>query len=342
MEPARFNPNHWYVGARSEDLPDGKPLARTLLDRRIAIYRADSGSVRAVEDRCPHKFASLSRGRVVGNEIECPYHGWRIEPDRGSVTVVPCASPNEKLPFCTVKTYPAIEQDGWIWLWMNPDAPPNGTPPRFPRDPDHRWFELHNVMEASADLILENGVDCSHTGILHEGLFRSAPSAVVRAEIRQNPEGVVIETFGETNPHRRDVKSWLTGGAAVSHTDTFFAPNVIVIDYRFESSRFVTILVCTPETTGRTRVYTRIGTRFRWFDRLLGWFVRRVTEKVVAQDKVILEDQERNIRREGHRDFRTVTADLPSVQIITAYRQFHEGVPLWGGEPRTRSIEYKL
>ncbi|MEF2966796.1 nitrite reductase small subunit NirD [Paenibacillus sp. M1] len=67
----------------------------TIGDKEIAIFRLSDGSVRAIENRCPHKNGRLSEGMVCGSNVHCPLHDWRIdlrtglvqEPDHGAVTV---------------------------------------------------------------------------------------------------------------------------------------------------------------------------------------------------------------------------------------------------------------
>ncbi len=66
-------------------------------DLEIAVFRLSDGTVRAVENRCPHKGGSLSEGMVCGSHIHCPLHDWKIdlrsgrveEPDDGCITTFP-------------------------------------------------------------------------------------------------------------------------------------------------------------------------------------------------------------------------------------------------------------
>src|SRR5439155_5061812 len=102
--------------------------------------------------------------------FQCRYHGWRFDRS-GAVADVPCHAPTEKLPACAVRAFAAVQRDGWIWVTLDADRAP-AEPPSYPQDDAYGWFELQNVIHAPVDLILENGLDCSHTGFAHEGLFR--------------------------------------------------------------------------------------------------------------------------------------------------------------------------
>lgn len=110
-----INPNHWYVVARSTEVKD-KPLSVTLWHQAIVLYRDRAGQVRALEDRCPHRQVKLSHGKIIDNELECAYHGWRFNKN-GQCTAIPYLTSNQKLPNCQIRSYPVQELDGFIWLF---------------------------------------------------------------------------------------------------------------------------------------------------------------------------------------------------------------------------------
>jgi phenylpropionate dioxygenase-like ring-hydroxylating dioxygenase large terminal subunit len=163
-----INPNHWYVVASSHEVRD-EPVGVVLWQQAIALYRDGQGQVHALEDRCPHRFVKLSQGCVVGDELECAYHGWRFS-GQGQCTQVPYLAENQKLPSCRVRRFPVREQDGFIWL--------------FPGDADHaeeveplglpEWDHLNfigsvAVIDAQAHFsyLIENLMDMYH-GHLHQ------------------------------------------------------------------------------------------------------------------------------------------------------------------------------
>lgn len=187
--------NSWYIGARSDELKKGTILPRTIINQELVIFRDDDGVVKTLVDKCPHKGVPLSLGKVNGNQITCRYHGWSFDGE-GNLQEIPCHGIQEKLMKCRIKTYSCLEQDDWIWVWMGDDLPVT-APASYPKMKGYYWFELHNLMEAPIDLILENGLDCSHTGFVHDGLFRSKPEQFVEAVIEKTPHGVRVQTFGE-------------------------------------------------------------------------------------------------------------------------------------------------
>jgi phenylpropionate dioxygenase-like ring-hydroxylating dioxygenase large terminal subunit len=332
--------DHWYVAARSDQLGRGRALARKILGRPVALYRGSDGRVAALENRCPHKNVPLSIGRVRDDRLQCRYHGWSFD-RKGRVVDVPCHAPGEPLPACGIPAFPVIERDGWIWLWPGDPAARTGGPPSYPRDRDHGWFELHNVMDAPMDLVLENGLDCSHTGFVHRGLFRSDPSQLVTARIEEDASGVRVETFGE-RPRDTDVRVIARGGEALRHVDRLILPHTVRVDYELgRRAHIVTILVCTPEDERATRVYTRMGVRW---SRGLTWpmtaLIHALTRIVVAQDKRLLEAQAACIRAFGGRRFlTTVPADQPGLRLQRALRQDERGTYVPGAPSE---VTYRL
>ena len=89
--------NAWYAAAWNHEVSTGT-LARTLLDEFVVFYRDETGKPVALADRCPHRFAPLSRGKVSGGIIECPYHGLRFNAAGACVSIRMAPSP--KLQRC--------------------------------------------------------------------------------------------------------------------------------------------------------------------------------------------------------------------------------------------------
>lgn len=158
--------NAWYVAAASDEVA-AAPLARTLLDERVVLYRSASGAVAALQDRCPHRFAPLSLGRIKGEELECGYHGLRFN---GSGA---CShNPHGPIPpRARVRAYPVTERYGYVWFW--PGDPSRAQPELLPKLPflsDPARFAVmrgYLPVRANYQLIVDNLLDLSHALFLH-------------------------------------------------------------------------------------------------------------------------------------------------------------------------------
>jgi len=96
-----FLKNAWYVAAWSKDV-GRELLGRVLLNEYVVLYRKEDGTPVALENRCPHRNLPLSEGRLIGDEIECGYHGM-VYDCSGSCTHLP-GSPTPP-DWATVRTF---------------------------------------------------------------------------------------------------------------------------------------------------------------------------------------------------------------------------------------------
>ena len=120
-----YIPNAWYAAAAATELTD-RPLARTLLDQRLVLFRQPSGQVAALRDRCPHRFAPLSMGHVSDQGLVCPYHGMVFGGD-GQCRHVP--GQNTVPAAAMVDSFPVLEAYGLVFVWVGDPAlaTPSGT-----------------------------------------------------------------------------------------------------------------------------------------------------------------------------------------------------------------------
>ena len=119
-----FLRNYWYVAGYDHEV-GRRPLARVILGEPVVLYRLEDGMPVALEDRCAHRHLPLSMGKLVGDTLQCHYHGLRY--DKGGVCVrVPG---QDTIPRAArVKSYPVVERYRWLWIWMGDPAQANPTP----------------------------------------------------------------------------------------------------------------------------------------------------------------------------------------------------------------------
>jgi len=183
-----FLRNAWYVAAWSEEVGSGQLLARRLLDEPIVIYRDADGLPHALADRCPHRFAPLSLGKVVDEAIQCPYHGLRFDTTGACIH-----NPHGPVPKAArVRSYPIVERYSAIWIW--PGDPAHANPDAIPEFdflvPEHCYVGTgYMAIDGPYELEIDNILDLSHIEFLHP-LFSS--EAVSRAEIKCSQEGETV------------------------------------------------------------------------------------------------------------------------------------------------------
>jgi phenylpropionate dioxygenase-like ring-hydroxylating dioxygenase large terminal subunit len=185
-----FLMNCWYVAAWDHELIEGKLLARTILEEPLLLYKGDSGLAVALDNRCCHRGAKLSNGRLEGDCIRCMYHGLKFDATGKCIQIPGQDTVPDKMG---VRSYPVMERDHIIWVWMGDaeQADPNliiDIP--YLRDP--AWRGIADYMHYKADyrLIVDNLADFSHLAFVHthtlggseEYAFKTKPVAVERLD----------------------------------------------------------------------------------------------------------------------------------------------------------------
>ncbi len=189
---------YWHPVAYCDEVKE-KPVLIRLLDEEIVLYRTSTG-VTAAKDLCLHRGTPLSIGEVKGDEIVCPYHGYRYN-SQGKCTLVP-AHPESPIPgqLC-LKTYLCQESYGLIWVCLNPQ--PQGTMVDFPEFDDPE-FQIINVptmdWTVSSGRQIESFSDVAHFAFIHNDTFSREEDAVVpKYQVKATPYGVsadYISTVG--------------------------------------------------------------------------------------------------------------------------------------------------
>jgi len=130
-------PEGWYVVARSADLAAG-PRFVQCADHHWVVFRDAAGEPRVLDAYCPHLGANLADGRVRGDTLECPFHGWRID---GEGRVVAQSEPAEIAPRCRTRSWCAEDLHGLVVAFHRHDAEEPGAAPA----PPYRLQRLHAI-----------------------------------------------------------------------------------------------------------------------------------------------------------------------------------------------------
>ena len=174
----------WYVAAWGREVVD-QPFARRLCDIPVVLYRKAGGSIAALHDQCPHRFAPLHLGTVEGDRIQCPYHGLVFSGEGQCVH-----SPHGHAPKAArVRSFPVIERHSLIWLWFgDPDQADVDLIPDFSCLVDDSLRTVGGVftVDAHYELITDNLMDLSHVAFLHKNGIGSDAIATGKHRVQQH------------------------------------------------------------------------------------------------------------------------------------------------------------
>jgi vanillate O-demethylase monooxygenase subunit len=310
-EEQPFLMNCWYVAAWDHELIDAQLLDRTILGKPLVLYKGDSGQVVAMDNRCAHRGAKLSRGRVEGNCVRCMYHGLLFD-ETGACVQVPG---QDELPGkLKVKAYPVLERDSLVWIWMgDPELADTDLILDFPylRDPGWRGLPGYLHYDSNYLLIVDNLADFSHLAFVHtkslggseEYAFKTKPVSVEREDW-----GFRVERWhmdAEPPPyHRRVVRNndrvdrknvGIMHVPGVFFLETMFSPaGSGAQDGNLEGAKqYRNCQFFTPETQSTTHFFWNYLHDYDLDDANIALSLRESMVEGFMEDKVIIEDQQR-------------------------------------------------
>jgi len=188
--PFPATPDGWYGVARSDELAAGEVRSLSHFGRELVCYRGEDGRARVFDAHCPHLGAHLGHGgRVAGDGIRCPFHGWRYD-GAGCLAEVPGLA--RKLPDVALRAWPVSECNGFVHVWFHARGEAPGYAIERYREDEARWTpwrtSTYRVRVHVQDLT-ENILDRAHFASVHD----MAPPDEERFEVRFDGARLVVE-----------------------------------------------------------------------------------------------------------------------------------------------------
>jgi nitrite reductase/ring-hydroxylating ferredoxin subunit len=165
--------NYWYPILQSEEVGRDQPVGLTCLGESLAVWRDGDGHPHTLVDRCLHRGARLSVGRVLAGQLQCAFHGLRFDGE-GRCVLLPW-EPDEAAPAhgLRVQAYPTGELGGYIWAYLGdadrfPPPPLEDEVPQELLDPEtFGWFRMPTEVWETNWLVAIDGSDAYHAVTLH-------------------------------------------------------------------------------------------------------------------------------------------------------------------------------
>jgi phenylpropionate dioxygenase-like ring-hydroxylating dioxygenase large terminal subunit len=300
-----FLQNIWYIAAWVEEVA-ARPLGRRFLNRPVVLYRTEDGDVVALDGACPHRFAPLSLGHVIGDRIECRYHGLQFDPTGRCVHnpqgqgATPAA--------LAVRRYPVVERHGAIWIWTGEpeEADPDMIPDFAFLEDDTQLSIVRGYMHSDAhyELLSDNIMDLGHVDFLHATTLGSPSLATARAQMTTVREGNAVSC-----------NRWMANDVQGTLNNMLFdreGPVDAWIDVRWHPPALMTLAfgmtgvgapreagretmsahLMTPETDTSSHYFWAITRSFKHDPALDLQLYDGFTEVFTSEDKVMIEAQQ--------------------------------------------------
>jgi len=326
---------HWYPLLPIEDLEPSKPTTATILGIPLVIWRSpNSAKYQVFLDRCPHRLAPLSEGRVdekTGN-LMCSYHGWQFD-QAGTCKRIPQADQPELIAkknqnFCAT-AFPSIEQNDLLWVWMDESSPELAAKTSLPLSPKidktkgFVWSSMVRDLEYDWRTLVENVADPSHVPFAHHGIQGNRDKArpIVLDILQSTMDLIEVQT-------KRPFKT----------TITFQPPCRLEYEISFgnveDSKKLGLITYCLPISPGKSRIVAQFARNFatkfhyltpRWWDHLEN------RNLILDGDMVLLHQQESLLQSLNWKEAYTMptSADLLVIEFLKWFDRYCDGKIPW-------------
>jgi len=315
--------NFWYVAEESEAIK-AEPQHIRMLGLDFVLFRDAAGQVYCLSDVCSHRGASLSKGKMKEDCLECPYHGWRFD-GAGACIRIPSLSTDAPIPArAKVDAYPVEERYGLIFVFLG-DLPEEERPPilEIPEWHDADWRCTRQRFDARANIqrSFENTLDPAHTEFVHPSMGYQGDRddyAVPELKLVDTDWGTgTMTTFQSPDLPDQRMKGVKgegqmeagsgSHGASAAWTYLHFTPTMQAHQYGFK----------TPVDEYETRTWVVQARNFRTGPEFDAVFLER-NNAVADQDRVVIERLAPALTPQTNSKEVIVPAD----QVIVRYREF--------------------
>jgi phenylpropionate dioxygenase-like ring-hydroxylating dioxygenase large terminal subunit len=331
MTARSFPLQHWYVAARVVEV-SRSPLARTICGEPLVMFRRHDGTVVALDDRCPHRLYPLSKGELVGDEIECGYHGLRFD-GSGACTRIPA---QKEIPArFRVRSFPVVERSGLVFVFTgDPDRADASKVPAFPENVAEGWASsgAHRHIEANWQLVVDNLLDLTHLTFVHK-------TTLAGPGIQENPLKVRVE--GDRVTARREMHDvapapifrtmrHFPGNIDRFQNLTFIPPDHVIVKVEAAPAgvkddpdlvHHVVLNHLTPETERTTHYFWSICRRMQLEDEAVGQRLFDLNRAAFEEDAAVLAAQQAMIDRHP-----AALANLSADEAVSAARRIVRGL----------------
>jgi phthalate 4,5-dioxygenase len=172
-----FMRRHWIPACMSEEVaePDGAPVKLRLLGEDLVVFRDSDGRLGILDEKCPHRRASLALGRNEECGLRCLYHGWKMDVEGNVMEMASEPSESGFVEKVKMKAYPVREAGGFVWTYMGPaETMRDFEAPAFAPTADAKVSILKIHVDCNWAQVLEGQIDSAHSSSLHSSDMRPA------------------------------------------------------------------------------------------------------------------------------------------------------------------------
>jgi len=293
---------NWYVIGEKNDFLPNKLYKKTVWDNDYVIWKNDTEYF-AMDNHCSHRGASLANGRLSGENILCPYHGYEFN-NKGILRCVPGL--NFKNSMCqNLKTYQIKEKNGWVYLNINASANEQEVP--IFEEPEAKNFNctanfLNIPLNAYARILSENSLDVTHIAYVH-----SFGNIQVPSPIRDNPP----KLQDDYHYHYKTEYVYLSGEDSIAKKifnsthlnvdNEFILPHTQIVRVKFDKFVSTIMTAITPINNTHSQIFMKTyrsywyipganNIFYKFYNDVFNKITQQMMVDTIMQDKSIVEN----------------------------------------------------
>lgn len=321
----------WYPIIPIAHLLAKMPLSFELLNQKLVLWLDSDGQPVALRDRCCHRTAQLSKGKIIDGCIQCAYHGWEFN-GQGACVVVPQLSDRQNIPASyKVDSFKCAERYGYVWVCLDDD--PLLPIPFIPEaeDLNNRLIpQCYEVWQCSGLRVMENSFDNAHFSFVHSASFGSIEQPKpASSEITPLEFGLVIKSeVPVINPPAQQKNLGMTEAFTTRFVEsTWYLPFSRTLKITYPNGLLHSIFTAATPISDRTSQIVQFCIRNDTEADVKAEDIIAFDRQVVLEDKVVLEttdyDTPLDIMVEQH-----MSSDRPGIvmrnKLIALLKQYGE------------------
>lgn len=282
--------NQWYAILNAKEVKN-KPIGVTRLNEKLVLWREENNQICCIFDQCCHRGASLSIGKLIHNEIECPFHGFRYD-STGKLTLIPANGRASKVPdHFRVHSYLAKEAYGLIWIWYSDDPSIAPEIPYFEElKQGFAYSSFDEVWNVHYTRAIENQLDVVHLPFVHASTIGRGNKTIVNGPVAVWKDNMMtfyvdnVADDGSTIPLKP---------SQIKNYESFFSLQLLMPNLWqnriSDSVRIVAIFA--PIDEEHTRIYLRFYQKFANIPVLkyvIGYFSNYMNGVILHQDRHVV------------------------------------------------------
>ena len=282
--------NQWYAILPSKAVKTNQIVGVKRLNLDLAIFRNDKGEIGCVVDQCTHRGAALSKGKVKGECIKCPFHGLEFD-KKGQCNFIPAngKASDADLSRYNVIHYAVRESNGIVYLWYGDLDKSTDEPPFFNKDVDasYVYSEIVDHWNSHYSRCIENQLDVVHLPFVHHNTIGRGNKTLVNGpKVEFVPGGIVTSASNEMDIGQtpKSASECLINPTYLS----FIFPNVWM---NHISEKIKVIIYFAPVDDENTVLYIRFYcklTGLKPLDGFVAYFGKFANRIIERQDKRVV------------------------------------------------------